>query len=334
MYDVVTIGSATVDLFADTDSELVEIKSRHSSEKLIAYPLGSKMLIQDLNITVGGGGTNTAVAFARLGLKTAFMGKIGSDAQGQQVLAALTSDGIDFVGAVGGKTGLSVILDSIEDDRTILAFKGANDELSLTEATLPASRWLYCSAMLGQSLQTLAALVATTSAKVAFNPSSYLAKQGAEALLPILQKLEVLVLNKEESAMLLGWDIHEHHAMKALLAALAARLGIRVVAITDGAAGVVATDGKLCVEAKPAAQLAIVETTGAGDAFASGFVAALIKERPLSDAVQMGMLNAESVLAFKGAKNQLLDAKMLAEQLASDQRLITQSPWLSNKKPG
>ncbi|WKE67080.1 carbohydrate kinase family protein [Gallaecimonas kandeliae] len=327
MYDMVTLGSATVDLFADTDSELVQIETSHSLEKLIAYPLGGKILVKHLNVTIGGGGTNTAVAFARQGLKTAYLGKLGDDAQGQQVLDELQREGVDFIGARGGQTGLSVILDSIHDDRTILAFKGANDHLSLDEAKLPESRWLYCSAMLGESLDTLKAVVATAQAKVAFNPSSYLARQGIAALQPILDHLEVLVLNKEESAMLLGLDEHEQQDMAELLKALAARLAVPVIAITDGNQGVLATDRVKRVGAKPRANLAIVETTGAGDAFASGLVASLAKGEGLAAAVRGGMCNAESVLAYQGAKNRLLTANELAGALEVDQRELTESRW-------
>ncbi|WP_237750995.1 carbohydrate kinase family protein [Gallaecimonas xiamenensis] len=327
MYDMVTLGSATVDLFADTDSELVQIETRHSLEKLIAYPLGGKILIKDLNVTVGGGGTNSAVAFARQGLKTAFLGKVGDDAQGQQVLDELAKEGVDFVGARGGQTGLSVILDSIHDDRTILAFKGASDHLSLAEANLPPSRWLYCSAMLGQSLDTMKALLAKTQAKVAFNPSSYLARQGLAALAPILSAVAVLVLNKEESAMLLGLDEHQQHSLDQLLAALYQALPGKTLAITDGAEGLLATDGQVKVVAKPRDGLAIVETTGAGDACASGLVAALARGQELADAVRAGMLNAESVLAFKGAKNRLLSLAELQAQLKQDDRALSVSPW-------
>ena len=68
-YDVVTIGSATVDYFADTDSELIRIDTRLTSETLLAYPLGGKILIKELTTTTGGGGTNTATAFKRLGFE-------------------------------------------------------------------------------------------------------------------------------------------------------------------------------------------------------------------------------------------------------------------------
>ena len=85
MYDVITVGSNTLDVFAKTDSELIEIKTKNFTEELLAYPLGSKILIKELDFMIGGGGTNTAVAFSRLGLKTGYLGKIGKDENGLKI---------------------------------------------------------------------------------------------------------------------------------------------------------------------------------------------------------------------------------------------------------
>ena len=76
MYDVITIGSAAVDAHAQT--EFCEMLRGKGKEECIAYPVGSKILIEKLILTGGGGGTNTAVALARLGHKVAFLGKMGT----------------------------------------------------------------------------------------------------------------------------------------------------------------------------------------------------------------------------------------------------------------
>ncbi len=324
-YHIVTLGSANIDHFADTDSELVQIETSHSIERLIAYPLGSKILIKALHTTIGGGGTNTAVAFARLGFKTAYLGKVGDDSHGDQILSALAKEQVDFVGVRGGQSGLSVILDSLHDDRTILAFKGCNNDLAEEEAQLPPCDWLYCGAMLGQSLDTVKALVAKVGAKVAFNPSTYLAEMGAQALKPILDHTQVLVLNREEACLLLGLAPREELDEGTLPARLQA-LGPTIVAVTDGANGLWAADDRQCLHAKPAEGLKIAETTGAGDAFGAGFVAGLAKGLSLTTSIRMGMLNAESVMAFKGAKNYLLRQGDMAKRLETDQRLISPCP--------
>ena len=90
MYDVITVGSATVDVYAKTEfSELLKGKNK---EECIAYPVGSKILINELTLTSGGGGTNTAVALARLGHKVAFLGKIGSKENSKRVIDDLKKE--------------------------------------------------------------------------------------------------------------------------------------------------------------------------------------------------------------------------------------------------
>jgi len=160
MYDVITVGSATVDVFANTKySELIKIKTSAEKEiDLLAYPSGSKILIKDLRFTTGGGGTNTAVALSRLGHKVGFLGKLGCDENADFILKKLKEGGVDFLGVCGKEIGgYSVILDSIEHDRTILAYKGVNDNLKFKEVDLKKlkTKWFYFSAMLNESFKTL-----------------------------------------------------------------------------------------------------------------------------------------------------------------------------------
>ena len=85
MFDIITIGSATIDVFVDT--EIGSLRINH--KKIIGYPSGTKILIHDFSRSTGGGGTNTAVGFARMGLKTGFIGKLGSDENGKAILMEL-----------------------------------------------------------------------------------------------------------------------------------------------------------------------------------------------------------------------------------------------------
>ena len=131
MYDVITVGSATVDVFAKTRfSELIKIIDPKGEIDLLAFPSGSKILVDELEFTTGGGGTNTAVAFSRLGHKVGFVGKLGTGTNSDFIYKNLKKEKIDLLCAHGeGHSGYSVILDTLEHDRTILAYKGINDEL-------------------------------------------------------------------------------------------------------------------------------------------------------------------------------------------------------------
>ena len=83
-FDIVSFGSAVMDVFVETDV----------SEKkgFMNYPVGGKMLIKDLKFDVGGGGTNTAVAFSRLGLKTGCICEFGKDENGRKILDLLKKE--------------------------------------------------------------------------------------------------------------------------------------------------------------------------------------------------------------------------------------------------
>ena len=125
MYDVITVGSATIDVFARTRySELIEIIDTKGEKDLLAFPSGSKILIDELDFTTGGGGTNTAVALSRLGHKVAFLGKLGQGTNSDFIHKNLIKEKIKLLCAHGkGNAGYSVILDTLEHDRTILTYK-------------------------------------------------------------------------------------------------------------------------------------------------------------------------------------------------------------------
>lgn len=309
-YDVITVGSATVDVFAHTDPTQSEVLNVHHHMD-IAYPLGAKILIKELHTFVGGGGTNSAVAFSRLGLKTAFLGKIGSDDNGKTILKCLSEEKVDFIGAYGYISGYSVILDSVVDDRTIFAYKGCNDDLHVKDINLKSidSRWLYMSSMMKDSFATQQKIVkyaAKKGIKIAYNPSLYVVKHGARSLKNILKRTSVLIFNKEEAQALLKDDTENIYN----LIFKVSRLGPKMIVITDGHNGAHCYNSaeETVYSAKPG-HVKVVETTGAGDAFASGFLAGTILGKDVGISLKLGMLNAESVISYLGAKNILLGHK-------------------------
>lgn len=301
-FDVVTFGSSTVDVFVNTD-----VSKRKG---MISYPIGSKILIEDLKFDWGGGGTNTAVAFSRLGLKTGFIGKIGNDENGRKILDSLKKEKISFLGSkVEGKSGYSVILDSKNEDRTILTHKGLNDNLSIREIKISKMNtgWLYYSSLLGKSFKTqkdLAKKLVKKGTKLAFNPSEYLIKE--KNINPLLKITEVLILNKEEAQLILK---KRKGRVEELLEKLY-RKGPNTVVITNKDKEVKAYDGNKFYSIVPNKKIKVVERTGAGDAFASGFVAGIIAEKNIDQCLKIGKDESESVIRYFGSKNKLLKRKL------------------------
>jgi len=308
-YDIVTCGSATVDVFVKTKVKDIDIKEiDHGHKKimhLIGYPTGAKILIDHLEFMTGGGGTNTAVSFSRLGMKTAYLGKLADDINGKKIKRILKNEKISFVGKTSKKemTGYSVILDSKGNDRTILTYKGTNNNLRYTDVPKFRCSWLYFSSMVGNSFKTMervAKVHSTKGTKIAFNPSNYQAKKGKKFLGKMLKLTDVLILNKEEASLLLKNQGSIKDLLKGILAC-----GPKIAVITDGSKGAYCTEGINIYSIKPR-KTKIVETTGAGDAFASGFVTGLKKKEDISYALNLGMENARSVISHYGAKNKLL----------------------------
>jgi sugar/nucleoside kinase (ribokinase family) len=175
--------------------------------------------------------------------------------------------------------------------------------------------------MLGESWDTVLELVHRQSFRVAFNPSNYQAELGHAALSGLLERVSLLILNREEACMLLGRDPKEKSDTIGLIRALHA-LPPELVVITDAAHGAYVFDGTTLYHGEAMHDLHIEETTGAGDAFAATFTAATIRGCALAQALDFAMTNAESVLQHKGAKEVLLHWDALRQKTQAQQRTI------------
>ena len=315
MYDVITVGSSTIDVFANVESEEIKIRSSKGNEELIAYPAGSKILIKELDFLTGGGGTNTAVCFSRLGLKVAYLGKMGHGSNSGLIIRRLKQEKIDFVGTKSQKyhAGYSVVLESMGGDRTILTYKGANNYLDFKEINKKKlkTKWFYFSSMVDKSYETLEKLsdfAKKNNIQIAFNPSNYLAEKGFDFLKKILENTDLLVLNKEESELIVGKGEIPELILRLM------KLGPNKVVITNGKNGAYTIEKNILYKVIPN-KVHAKETTGAGDAFASTYLAGIINGYSVEDRLRFASLNASFVVQEKGAKNGLSDYKKLKLEL-------------------
>lgn len=318
------MGSNTLDAFVKTDAKLVKIHDPSKKDELcLAYPLGDKILITHLEFKIGGGGTNTAVSFSRQGLKTGYLGMIGKDHNSELVKECLNKEKITFLGKYEGETGYSVVLDSKARDRTILTYKGSNNNFKYTKLNKKnlKTKWFYFSSMMSSSLDSLKKLAIFASKnkiKLTFNPSQYLVIKGMKELHPILKNTNTLILNKKEAEILTNKT-----DKKQIFKILKKQIKDYVI-ITDAEKGVTCYDGKKIYEVSAKKNIKVVETTGAGDAFSSGFTAGIIKEEDVKTALKRGMIQAESIIQDYGAKDNLIKEKDMKKLLKKDKRKITE----------
>ncbi|MBW2989334.1 carbohydrate kinase family protein [Candidatus Woesearchaeota archaeon] len=316
MYDIITVGSSTVDVFAKTRfSELIKVKGKYGEREFLAYPTGAKILVDELEFTTGGGATNTAVALSRLGHKVACISKTGQGSNAEKVRKHLEREGIDtslMASDKKGRTGYSIILDSKKHDRTILAFKGSNNDLKIDELNIRKidAKWFYFSTMMGESFKTLkklAKIAEKKKIKIAFNASQYLAEKGISYSKDILKRAGIFVLNREEAGLMT-----KKKGVEDMLKTLHKLTDI--VVITDGSKEAYAYDGRYAYVLRPR-KAKVVETTGAGDAFASTFLSGMMKKGDIEFALKLANANAESVIRYHGAKNRLLRYKEALDEL-------------------
>ncbi len=307
-YDVVTVGAAVLDIFMRSDKFQVVQSSDLPGGIAMCQVYGGKMEVEEVTITSGGGATNTAVSFAKKELKTAVVAEMGNDPQALLIHKDLEEAGVEtryLVQEAGETTAVSVILIAHDGGRSIMVHRGAAAMLSGTDLPLAdlETKWLYVSS-LGGNMELLAQLLAWAKQKkvrVALNPGMKEIEQR-DKLIKLLSNVEMLFVNREEGKVLWGIDFGD----EAMWNSLQPLPGAYVTVITDGPRG-----GKVSINGKVSFYQGekvknVVDATGAGDAFASGYVAAVAYGKSYEEAITWGMRNAVAVLGYVGAKRGLL----------------------------
>ena len=307
-YDVLTIGSAVLDIFMRSDKFKVVQSSDIPGGIAMCEVYGGKMEVEEVAIVSGGGATNCAVSFARKDLKTAIIAEMGNDPQSLLIHKDLEEAQVDtrfIVQEQAETTAVSVILIADDGGRSIMVYRGAAAMLSYPDLPLEdiETRWVHISS-LGGNLSLLKKILEWAKRKnvrVSLNPGlkEIEAKDKLIALLPMV---EILFVNRDEAKELWGIDYSDD----VLWRNNQALLGARVTVITDGSRGGKATiEGKVEFfdSIKPGK---VVDTTGAGDAFASGMVAGVLYGKTYSQSLAWGVKNATAKLRYVGAKKGLL----------------------------
>jgi ribokinase len=275
----------------------------------LCFSLGSKVSVKDLFLTTGGGGTNAAATFARQGLKTAYVGKVGKDLAGRDVINALDVFGVNtewVQTTMEKRTNFSVVLDVKDKDRTILVYRGASGTLKAQEIpTNLKADWFYAAPFPKSSLSAFYKIVSygkEIGAKLAVNPSKVQLKD--QKFREEINNLDVLIVNQEEASILTGIDFREEKE----IFRKADQIFDGIFVMTKGPEGLIVADKKNIYRVDSTPKKQVADRTGAGDSFGSGFVSGLVKDLDLKEAIQLGVANATSCLTEKGAKNGLLKA--------------------------
>ncbi len=339
MYDFITIGSATQDVFVQSDvASIVTVSQMAKKSEFMSFPYGAKTEIADFSKNLGGGAVNTATNFASLGFKTSTIIKLGNDELNNIIKLKLAQSGIDIMNIIDSKkhlTGFSIILVSFQGDRTVLAHRGANAYVQEKEVNFEAiknSRWVYVSPLSGDSnkiLDKIANFCEVNKINLCINAGTTALKKGAKYFSKILKTATIVVMNKEEATLVTKIEVRQdtkdekfsrekiHPDIVAMLKALRGDADT-VVVITDGKHGVYCYDGEkiyIC----PIFPALVVSTLGAGDAFSSTFCGAIDKYNwDIEKALKYASINSASVCGHFGAQEGFLTFDEIERRLKND----------------
>ncbi|MBI2007252.1 MAG: carbohydrate kinase family protein [Candidatus Blackburnbacteria bacterium] len=313
-FDLISIGDSTIDLFMEVDVEDAHTVCTLDNDRcVVCFGYGSKVPVKKMTrVAAVGNAANSAIGSSRLGLKTAIYTVIGSDQDSQEMRKIFKEEDVDtsFVVMESGKrSNLSVVL-NYNSERTIFVY---HEDRNYNLPKFPGAKWIYYTSVAkGHDIlhKQVPEYIRSSGAKLAFNPGSYQLREGPPALAPILEITEVLLLNREEAHFLVGGDLED---AKGLIAKLK-RKGPQIVVMTDGKNGSFASfDGREVWHVGIPQDSPVLEMTGAGDAYSTGFLAALAQGTEIPEAMVCGTMNATSVVQYVGAREGLLTPQKMQE---------------------
>lgn len=301
-FDLISIGDTTLDTFLilDENNKNIHLDQAH---RWLSIQYGEKTAIKDTAQSIGGNAANVAVGAKKLGLQVALVSELGDDLNGHTILNELEQQHVDttLVKLLPKKeTRYSIVL-NYQGERTILAYHAPR---SYSLPKLPTATWIYYTS-LGASFERLQKnleqhLEKHTETTLVLNPGSFQLKEGLDHLRRILARTTVLFVNKEEAALIVG----ARQRIPKLLRSLE-RLGPKIVVITDSVRGSYIRAEHTNYHMAPY-PVKVVAKTGAGDAYASGFLSALAQGKTPPEAMQWGTANSAGVIQQHGAQKGLL----------------------------
>ncbi|HUC95491.1 MAG TPA: carbohydrate kinase family protein [Candidatus Saccharimonadia bacterium] len=318
-FDVLSVGDVVVDEFIRLINENAH-EFENQQGKWLAIPFGVKIPFEkSILLPAVGNASNASVNFAKFGLKSGLISNVGHDKYGIEVLDALHAKKVDntLVRVNSGKLTNHHYVLWYKEERTILIKHEAYDYYWPHLRAKEIPKWLYFSSISGHAMgeytdQICAWLSHNEAVKLAFQPGTFQLEAGTEKLKDIYKRTEILILNREEAVIVSKHDSNEIHGLLDKLHAL----GPKSVIITDGPSGAYASDGTKRIKMPPYPDpKPPFERTGAGDAFASTLVAALIKGYDFQAALELAPISSMNVVQYVGAQEGLLSEHELIELL-------------------
>lgn len=303
--DTTSIGSATIDLFFQ-GGKYTSVGNR------LTLAIGGKYRAEKFTESLGGGGLNTAVGLRRLGLKSTYAGELSESWIGKEIIDRLKIEKVNtqFVTMNKINQSVSVILLGNNGERTIISYIAPNYRKLLTlpvRNSLKSSKWLFfCDHKSAKNYKLEVLKYAQrNNTKIALSLGSDELKKGIAHNEEYLHLSNIFFLNAHEIADLVKRKYEELELLKTNYTQI---LKTKILIVTDSKKGEYLYTKNQIIYRVPYPNREIKDTTGAGDAFATGFLYSYIKGKTFEESMDFGSKNAVSVIEKLGAQTGLLYA--------------------------
>lgn len=312
-FDLLAVGNATIDAFLT-----IKKSNRHfrldKKTKEICIRYGDKAIVDKVDFLTGGNAANVVVGAARMGFKAGIAAEIGADEFTQKIVNNLKKESVSEIllkQTMDAPCPFSVVI-NFKKERTIFAEDVKREHDFNFEGI--SAKWVYLTSLgdkWREAYRRCLIFVKNTKSQLAFNPGTLQIDSGEESIMQALKETAILFVNKEEAIKITGLKTED---ILNLLKNLNHK-GVKTAIITDGEKGAFLYNQEIGFVKKSARRIRVLEKTGAGDAFASGFLSAIMANKSLKEAMTWGSLNAESVITKTGAQAGLLTRKEIEKRL-------------------
>lgn len=312
MYDILTIGGIKLDTFILIPDASVTCELKMPSCKL-CIDYGKKNPVKDIDIQIAGSAPNVAIGIRKMNKTSAVYSEMGKDIIHTLAIEFLKKHKVEskFVKPSGEDSSFAAVLNYKGESTQLVKQNGGEYRLP---SRLPSTAWIHISE-LGKGYEKLyrdlIKAKKTKKFKISFNPGAVQINERKKELYELMKIADVVFLNKVEALTILKEEAEmDDHIIMANLK----NIGPAYVVVTDGRNGAFAFDGKQ-LDYAPMFPGKRVEATGAGDAFATGFLGALMHGKPHAEALKWGSVNAASVVNQIGPTKGLLSHTKIKQRL-------------------
>jgi len=328
---VLCIGSAGKDVFFPVSSGIVmEADEKLNCEKQFCFGYGGKVHVEDRFCAPGGCACNISIGLSRLSVDAHVLGNIGNDSDGEWIKNVLLEEGVNIENMCtvdDVHTDLSVIIvDANTGERTIFVNRDVGENLIIDSGDVVGFDWCFVGSLYGNHIQDNMKIihdaVTKNEIKLVYNPGNNNIAKDETVVLDLIHHASVVFVNKTEAMKIVSkFDLSyneedlssEYWLLKILKSHIQDDAG--VVVLTDGLRGAWGYDGENLYHTdtinKP-----VHDSTGAGDAFSSGFFAGLLHGVSLDECMQWGSVNGDAVVDYYGAQQGLQTCDTVQEKVS------------------